>query len=276
MDNADAGEGSPLIIFENPDKLRSRASGDDPSLPRWPFSLLAAGPPNVGKRNLLLNIIFRLRPPPSAVHLVHCDPETREYDLLQDLGVPLFFYSPDDFPTADNLEHPEPVPVGDSEVEPVDIGLPEPEVGGFGPDAGTDPLVIVDEITEKGLNGASAHRFERLLNFASTHKNTTVLCSIQAVNNLPPKVRRGFSQFVLWPQRDRMATALAATRAGVPPELLEDLFGLCRTPYESIWIDATQPAGSPWRFRLNMTKPIRSVETVCAEDYPAAPAEALR
>lgn len=248
----------PLLVFDNPDKLGTRPSGDDPALPTWPFRLLASGPPGVGKRNLLLNIAFRLRPPPSAIHVVHYDPETSEYEVLEDLGVPMFYYAPEDFPTADNLSNPEPPPLGDTEDPPAALDAETADGGEEAepPNLGSDPLIIIDEVTDAGLSPGSANRFERLLNYVSSHKNTTVLCSIQSVVNLPAKARRGFNQFVLWPQPDTAATTMAATRAGVPPAELQELFGLCRGRHESIWVDTTQPPGSPWRFRLNMVCPI--------------------
>lgn len=251
-----------LLIFENPDKKGTRPSGDDPAMPRWPFRLLLAGPPGVGKRNMLLNLLFRLNPPPSAVHIVHYDPDTPEYQVVEELGVPMYYYSAEDFPTAENLENPDPVPVGDTanddleDAEPLDDG-----------EAGKCPLVIIDEITEEQLGKDGKARLERLMNYGSTHKNTSVCYSIQAVTNVPPKARRAFNQFCLWPQPDEGATNMAATRAGVPPAMLKELFGLCTDRHDSIWVDCDQPPDSPLRFRLNFLTPITAEEAVNAADY---------
>src|SRR5579864_7685106 len=187
-----------LIVFDNPDKQGDRPSGPGPWMPRWPFRLLLSGPPGSGKRNMLLNVVFRLSPPPSAVHIVHYDPETVEYDVLGDLGCPLYYYDPADFPTSENIATPEPPPIGETPDAGGSDDEAEPEPPDGAPNAlGAAPLVIVDEVTADQLPADAKLRFERLLNFVSTHKNTTVMCSIQSVVNLPPKVRRGFNEFCL-------------------------------------------------------------------------------
>lgn len=275
-----------LRIYENPDKVEPRPSGPGPWMPMWPFRALFAGPPGVGKRNMILNLIDRLEPKPSAVHLVHIDPDTVEYDVLQEIGCPIYIYDPSDFPTAENISDPVPV---DYE------GAPRPEGGGDGESSesersersersedtedeeeiarhlsrvyGTNPLVIVDEVTRDLLSPEQASRFERLVNFVSTHRNCAVITSIQGVTSLPPKVRRAFDNFCLWKQPDSAASVLAANRCGIPPAMLEDLFGLCHDRHESIWVDAAQPPDSEWRYRLCFTTPIRCETTVTAEDY---------
>lgn len=283
---AGGGQGAPralnrtLLIFENPDKLGDRPSGIDEAMPRWPFRCVFSGPPGCGKRNLILNLVYRLHPPPSAIHIVHIDPDTTEYSCLEELGVPIYIYSPEDFPTIENIQDPDPAPIGDSEVDPVSLEAGEggaakgpmvdPEAVDESVDLGSDPLVIVDEVTSDVLPPAMKSRFERLMNFGSSHKNTSVVCSIQSVVNLPPKVRRGFNNFCLWQQPDTAATTMAATRAGVPPAMLNEMFeGLCVDRlHDSIWVDCTQPPDSPWRFRLNFLTPIRAAETVrLGEDY---------
>jgi hypothetical protein len=259
-----------LIIFDNPDKLRGRKSGPEPYMPDWPFRLLCAGPPGCGKRSLLLNLITKLSPPPSAVHIVHYDVNTAEYEVVEMLGCPVYTYGAEDFPTMDNIENPDPVPIGDSEVrDSSDEDDPGPvDVAGA---AAESPLVIVDELTKDTLVGESLLRFERLMNYVSTHKNCSVICSIQAITSLPPACRRGFNQFVLWPQADLAATAMAATRCGVPPEMIQEMFReLCTKKHDSVWIDCAAEPDSPWRFRLNFKSPIRAAATVMtARDFPS-------
>lgn len=261
-------------------------------MPGWPFRLLLAGPPGVGKRNLALNLMFRLEPPPSAVHIVHYDPETQEYDELETLGVPIFYYSADDLPTIENLESPDPPPMGNSEdpIEPPEeseSSETEPEEGGYSylgeldmladpptpPEPAIDPkevaaamgespLVIFDEITRDILSPVQAARMERLLNYGSTHKNSSVITSIQDITSIPPKSRRAFDHFALWKQPDEGAVTLAANRVGVPPDLLRELFGLCLDRHDSIWVDTHRSPEDPYRFRLNWLTPIRAAEKV--------------
>lgn len=268
--SADASPESPppaLLIFEHPEKLGGRPAGGGLEVD-MPYRWLISGPPNSGKRNLALNILFR-QEPPSAIHIVHVDPDTVEYSPLEMLGCPMFYYSADDFPTIENISDPDPPPVGDSETadeeEPIE-GMPEPvdpadreEAGSLG----AAPLVIVDEITSDLLSSEGKTRFERLMNYGSSHKNCSVICSIQSIVNLPPKVRRAFQLFTLWPQSAAEANTLAATRAGIPPAMLTELFeGLCQSRHDSITVDSTKSPDSPFRLRLNVLTPIRAAETV--------------
>jgi DNA polymerase III delta prime subunit len=233
-------------------------------MPAWPFRLLLAGPPGVGKRNMLLNLIFRLEPPPTAIHIVHCDPETPEYEELETLGVPMYYWAADDFPSVDEISAPEPAPVGEQVAAEPDEDLVGDVATGAEGDA---PLVILDEITTEMLNLEGRSRLERLMNFGSTHRNASVCYSIQAVTNVPPKARRAFNQFCLWKQPDEQASTMAATRAGVPPAMLQELFGLCQDRHDSIWIDCDQHPDSPWRFRLNFLTPITATSAVNFSDY---------
>lgn len=274
-----------LLLFDNPDKKATRPSGDDPALPKWPFRLLLAGPPGVGKRNMILNVIFRLDPPPTSFHIVHYDTDTPEYKILEDLGVPIYYYSPADMPTAENLANPDPTPLGDTsdEVAPVAVSLPVPVAPNdktTTDDRADDPLlipaddtveaspfVIIDEITAEELGKEGSARLERLMNFGSTHRNASIAISIQSLTSVPPKARRAINQYCLWKQPDTNASVMAATRAGVPPALLQELFQLCHDKHDCIWVDCDVNPDSPWRFRLNFLTPITAGSAVSTEDY---------
>ena len=257
-----------ILIFDNPEKKGHRRAGPHEAAPNWPFRLLLAGPPGSGKRNLLLNLIFQLlEPPPSAIHIVHYDPDTIEYETLEDLGVPIYYYDPKDFICSENLENPEDPRIGEhsasSSASDSEDLLAEPVSG----DWGSSPLVIIDEVTDDTLPPESKHRLERLLNYCSTHRNTSVIYSIQSALSLPPRARRAFDHFCLWPQPDRSASTMAATRAGIPPGMLQELFGLCKDKHDSIWVDCSRGQDDAYRYRLNMLWPVRCTETVRYDDY---------
>ena len=257
-----------LLIFDNPEKKGHRRAGPHEAAPDWPFRLLLAGPPGSGKRNLLLNLIFQLlEPPPSAIHVVHYDPDTIEYNTLEDLGVPIYYYDPKDFITSDNLETPEDPRIGEHSASSSASDSEDPLAAPISGDWGACPLVIIDEVTDDALPPESKHRLERLLNYCSTHRNTSVIYSIQSALSLPPRARRAFDHFCLWPQPDRSASTMAATRAGIPPGMLQELFGLCTDKHDSIWIDCSRGQDDPYRYRLNMLWPIRCSETVRYDDY---------
>jgi hypothetical protein len=64
-----------------------------------------------------------------------------------------------------------------------------------------------------------------------------------------------------------MASTMAATRAGIPKGMLEDLFQLCQGRHDSIWIDTTKPPDDEYKYRLNMLEPITASEAVRFDDY---------
>jgi hypothetical protein len=82
------------------------------------------------------------------------------------------------------------------------------------------------------------------------------MCSIQSLLNIPPKCRRAFNHFVLWPQTDGEVNKMVARRAGIKPEVLDDLFQACRNKYDNIWVDTDADEGSLWRYRRNLMSPI--------------------
>lgn len=226
-----------LIIYDNPEKKGKIRMGEEPYMPYNTSRILLSAMPGCGKRNLIFNILHRMKPPPSIVHLVHHDPHCTEYDSIIDMGIPLLIYGPDNFPTLNNIDNP----YEDESVEkkPLD-----------------NPLIIVDEITNDSLGKIGAHRFERLVNHACTHRNATLLCSIQSLMSIPPKARRGFNHFALWKQADKQLNKLVADRASIKSETLEDMFELCRDKYDFIYIDLDSPHDSEWRYRLNFLEPI--------------------
>jgi len=224
-----------LIIFNNPEKRGVTRLGIEEYMPNATSRILLSSMPGSGKRNLIFNIIHRMKPPPSCVHLVHHDPSTIEYNPILDMGIPLIVYDAEDMPTFKNIENP----------------FDEDE-----PPALNNPLIIVDEITTDSMGKKGSHRFERLVNHACTHKNATMICSIQSMMNIPPKARRGFNHYAIWKQADKRLNNIIADRASIRPETLEDMFELCKDKYDFIYVDLDSPHDSQWRYRLNFIEPI--------------------
>lgn len=224
-----------LIIYENPEKKGKVRLGSEVYMPNATSRILLSAMPGCGKRNLIYNILHRMKPPPSVVHLVHHDPHCTEYNSIINMGIPLLMYSPDNFPTLSNIDNP----FEDENTLPLQ-----------------NPLIIVDEITNDSLGKIGSHRFERLVNHACTHRNATLVCSIQSLMSIPPKARRGFNHFALWKQADKQLNKLVADRASIKPETLEDMFELCKDKHDFIYVDLDAPHDSEWRYRLNFIEPI--------------------
>jgi hypothetical protein len=230
-----------IYIFDNPEKSEKIRLGPADYMPYNCSRILCSGLPNCGKRGLIFNIIFRMNPKPSAIHLCHVDTLCTEYDQLSDICDNIYIYSPEDFPTIHNIENPEEVSSDDDHQSK---------------DLDKNPLVIVDEITTDQLGKKGAARFERMVNHVCTHRNTTLICSIQSILSIPQKIRRSFSQFAIWKQTDRMLNKLIASRCGVDSEFLDDLFKLCQTKHDFIYIDLDRDRDDPMRYRLNWIYPI--------------------
>ncbi len=233
----DAGK---LVVFANPEKKGMARLGVEEYMPMATSRILLSAMPGCGKRNLIFNILHRMRPSPSVVHLVHHDPHCREYDSVTDMGIPLIQYSPDELPTLENIDNP--------------YDDPSPDKGIL-----DNPLIILDEITADSLTKQNQHRFERLVNHACTHRNATLICSVQSLLNVPPKARRGFNQYALWKQVDKGLNKMIASRASMTPETLDDLFQLCKDRHDFIYIDLDAPHDGQWRYRLNFLEPITIV-----------------
>lgn len=259
-----AESGDCLIIFRNPDKMGGGNSGIAVWLPKWPFRMLLSGPPGCGKRNMLLNVIMRLRPAPTKILICHLDPSTTEYDVLKDL-CPIEYFTPSNPPNFSNImKASKDSDEGEGEGENGDEGEGEGENGDEGEDEERDPdertVVIIDETPTKSLDKKSRESLERLCNYGSTHKNTSIMMCFQNITDISPQIRRAFNQYVLWRQPDTGATALAAHRVGAPPDELSELMSLCTEPHDSIWVDCDQHPDSEWRYRLNATNPIHRVK----------------
>lgn len=242
-----------LMIYPNPEKKAATRLGQDEYMPMITSRILFSGPPGSGKRNAMLNLVARIVPPPSVCHLVHHDPTTEEYDILGEWGIPVVMYGPHDFPTLKNIEDPQ---LGDGLTDGEDSSSDGEKTKNK---ALANPLVIVDEVTSDLLGKKGCSRFERMVNHACTHRNTTLLCSIQSAASIPPVVRRGFNHFVLWKQPDEMLNGILARRSSITPAILNDLFMLLQDPHEHIWIDLDSPIDSDWRYRIGMMEPIRVI-----------------
>lgn len=246
-----------LLIFNNPEKKAKIRLGNEDYMPMSGSRCLVSGMPNSGKRNLIMNIIHRMCPKPSHCHIVHCDPYTNEYDSLADMEIPVYMYSPEDFPNLQNIMDPDNEQENEKDKKEENDENDENINEGPVPEKPLEfPLVIVDEVTTDNLGKEGSSRFERLINHICTHKNTTCICSTQSIINLPAKVRRGFNHYALWKQADSNLNTMVANRAGIKQEILEDLFKLCNNQHDFIWIDLDVPMDSMWKYRLNFVNPI--------------------
>lgn len=247
------GPSDTLLIYSNPDKIGTGGkSGKGRYMPKFPFRALMCGPPGCGKRNTTLNLIMRLDPPPTSIHIIHIDPETTEWDLLKKI-CPVYFYTPDDPPNFAELDS-----YTNAEVPDYDPNRPKrPNMtGGVRERA----LAIIDETPTKLLSKEALKELQSIMGYGSTHKNIAVLFMYQDLTSCDPYVRRMFDFYCLWKSPDSGAMQLAATRVGVPFDELEELMSACQKKTDFITIDATRHPDDPYRFRLNLIYPANRVK----------------
>lgn len=240
----DTRNDSKILLFKNPEKREQVRLGVEEFMPMSSSRILLSGMPNVGKRNLILNLIYRMKPKPSICHLVHCDPLTIEYDILADWGIPTLIYEPENMPSKDNI------------IDPYEEKDEKKNDFEYNKDIFSNPLVIVDECTKDEMGSIGSHRLERLINHVCTHYNTTLICSIQSLLSIPPKARRGFNNIALWKQADNAVNIMAASRCGISLEMLMDMFQLFKSKFDFLYIDLDRGYDDPYRYRLNLCWPI--------------------
>jgi hypothetical protein len=220
------------LIFKNPDKgANGKKSSVAPWMPLTPCRILFFGPPEVGKRCALLNIATRFDPAPSEIHVLHLDPDTKEYKVLGKVCSKknIHFYTPDHPPNF-------------------------ADIGATGSDKHS--VLIVDEVPCDTLSKQARSDLERLVSYASSHRNCSVLMCFQRLTSITPAIRSAFSHFVLWNGPDKNALSLAAVRIGVPGAELEDLMTMMEDKHDSLMVDATVHPDSIWRYRQNLMEPI--------------------
>ena len=213
-----------IIPFKNHDKTFHEAwyDGRDWLDIPHPFRMLLAAKPNGGKTTVVLNVILRVacgKTPFEKIVVVHCDPTTtKEYQ---------------------DIEHE------------VRSDIPRPEE--FVPQQKT--LCILEDLNYIGMGKEQRGYLERLVGYASTHKNVSVMVTAQDPFRILPTVRRCMNVFVLWNNHDQDMLRTLARKTGKSTESLEHVFAThCQEPHDSVWVDLTPESPAP--FRKNGYEPI--------------------
>ena len=206
-----------IIPFENHDKNfheRWYKDRDWLDIPH-PFRMLLAAKPNGGKTTVILNVILRVacgRTPFEKIVVVHCDPTTtKEYqDVDHELRA--------DIPRPDD----------------------------FDPQQKT--LCILEDLNYLGMGKEQQGYLERLVGYASTHKNVSVMLTAQDPFRIPAAVRRCMNVFVLWNHHDQDMLRTLARKTGRSKESLEQVVAThCQGPHDCVWIDLTPHSPAPFR-----------------------------
>ena len=205
-----------IIAFPNADKgfHESWKKEDDELNFPHPFRVVLTGRPNSGKTTVVKNILIRQNPPFEKLIIVYPDGHegTHEYDDIE--GDVVYENS---IPSTDFFE-----------------------AAGEGPKT----LCIIDDFELKGLDKTQRASLDRLVGHCSTHRSVSVMLCSQDFYNVPPIARRCANVFVLWKPRDISSMNSVAARCGHD---LGQLFKLCKTNKDSIWLDFTNKSPMPLR-----------------------------
>lgn len=225
------------MIFKNKDKQFHEKwyAGRSAANFTHPFRAVLCGPPNVGKSNIIKNILMHANPPFEQAYLIYPGGEGKEEGD--------FKHKTDEYNDVEGLEGLDTIPA--------------PEFFPKAADAKSKKtVVIIDDMALQNLPTDERKNLDRLFGTVSTHRNVSVLTTAQDWFSLPPVIRRMSNVWLVWKHRDKNSMTMIGQKVG------EDLDQLFRTiaqgPYDSICIDMT--AGSPLPLRLNVFERICTFE----------------
>jgi len=193
-----------LTAFTNKDKENHTVGG---MLPGFPSRVGYFAAPSRGKRSACLNLLAREKPMFDTFTVVHIDPNTTEYSLLDDGDYKVIGFHQD--------------------------GLPDPT--SF--DRSKKNCLILDELPFDSFSVAQKSQLERLMNFGSTHHSISIHIQAQDVFAVPISVRRALTHVALWSSPIRMSQALYSRMLGLKLQPLFDK--LCTSRYDFLFLDFT-------------------------------------
>jgi len=215
-----------LIAFANADKSQQekwKPGRDWLNIPAS-FRGIFCGPPSSGKSTIVKNLIIKAKPMYKKVIVVHygADAEgggTDDYAEFQD---------DDGFSVVGLEDLPDPRKINEKKEK---------------------MMLILEDIPLSHLNKVQKQMLDRLYGYASSHRHVTVITCAQDAFDVPVGARRCSNLFILWRQPDLLVLSNMASRTGYTPADFRQLFKLCKTKHDSIWIDLSE--GSPAPLRLN-------------------------
>lgn len=178
------------------------------------YALIAVGLPHSGKSCLFKNIIIRANPPFSKIVVIHYDPNTTEYDDL------------------DNVEIL-------TEIPGVEYFLSKEK----------RTLVILDDINLE-MSKEQKGVLDRLFGYVCSHLGVSVMMSSQDAFRLPPIVRRCANIFVFWKIHDLDSLSCLGRKIGMKTDDFKYIFdNFLKKRHDHLMIDMTK--NTPYPMRIN-------------------------
>ena len=168
-----------------------------------PSRICLIGPPSTGKSFMCKHLLLRQRPMFQEVYVIHADADV----------------------TSEYLD-----------IEPTMMLNEFPDIGFF--DGKVKTLVCLDDIEYSNLSSEQTARMNKLIRYGSSHKNITLYMTNQSFFELPSLLRKMSNVFIIWKPRSSTEMKLIASRIGLKPECLEDIFmNICNDFRDSLCVD---------------------------------------
>ena len=213
-----------LIAFANADKSKQEKWTSGRDLLNIPASFrgIFCGPPSSGKSTIVKNLLIKAKPMYKKVLIVHygCDSEGGGTDDYKE------FEDDDGFSIVGLEDLPDPRKINENREK---------------------MMVVLEDIPLSHLNKVQKQMLDRLYGYASSHRHVTVITNSQDVFDVPVGARRCSNLFVIWKSPDLLALSNMASRTGYTPADFRQLFKLCKSKHDSIWIDLTESSPAPLR-----------------------------
>lgn len=198
--------------------------GDDELNFPHPVRILICGRPNTGKSTIIKNILLRQDPPFRKVYVVHPDKDyTEEYKDVN--GIML-----------DSIPNQKDPIFGKKKV-----------------------VIILEDLEFKFMNKYELRNLDRLFGYASTHKNASIIVSVQDCFNLPPAIRRMSNVWILGKiDNDKASFQDIARRCGLDKDLFLKIYNdHIKDVHDTVWIDATKNSKYPLRINGYKMMPMK-------------------
>jgi len=220
-----------LIAFANADKSKQEKWKPGRDLLNIPASWrgIFCGPPSSGKSTIVKNLLIKAKPMYKKVIVVHygADEEGGGTDDYKE------FEDDDGFSIVGLEDLPDPRKINEKREK---------------------MMLVLEDIPLSHLSKIQKEMLDRLYGYASSHRFLTVICCAQNFYDIPVGAKRCANLFVLWKQPDIFGLTTMASRTGYTASDFRQLFKLCKSKHDSIWIDCTPE--SPVPLRLNGYTPI--------------------
>ena len=204
-----------LVVLPNDDKhFHEQCDYSDLCNFPHPFRLVLAGSPNVGKTNVIYNILLHKQPPFERIVIFHNDPSSLEYQNV-------------------DAEYVEELPP----IDEMDINV--------------RTLFIIEDVDYKNLGKNQRSLLDRYFGVFSTHHNISMILTAQDPFSVPANIRRMCSHLILWKNHDLNSMAILSSRFNIKTKDLKYIFDhICKDKHDSLLIDTMREG--KYRLRKNI------------------------